>query len=187
MTGLRHSVRDSAISREKTFVAQGNELVVHDSRRKTEIRYSDIVGLTVGTYLGIGGTHGQTTVKTRARRKVKIRSHHYGNSRDFENRSHTYAPLIRDLFLRVARANPDARFAGGSRLLRIVWLLLLCLLIGIGVLLAFALLAPDIDRGGIFAGLSVVLVSLPLAWQGVRKSRSGSLDPHKPPAELLEL
>lgn len=184
MPEVVHVVRDGALYSEKRFKLTEDCLSVETSGNTKLIPHSEIQGVTLSTYQGVGGRHGQAVVLTRSQGRVTLRSHHYDSDEDFVDRSASYEPLVRSLLKRVASANPEARFRSGNTLLRVFWLTLLLLLVTLAGVLALAL-AGGGDALVLLAGIAVCALCAPVAWSGYTLSKTADIDPHSPPHGLL--
>lgn len=182
-----HSVRLSLVSPEQTFSLGPTSLDVSGAGASNNIPYIDIQEIGLITYGGYGGLQGQATLRTRAGKKIKIRSHHYRGLGDFENRSATYRPLMQGLLQHVHAANPSARFVSGSTIMTVVWWVLLVCLVLMIILLGLALLSGKDLNGNVLGGFVTALILIPFAWRSARRSRQNEFDPAMPPAEALGL
>jgi hypothetical protein len=132
----------------------------------------------------MGGEQFQCTVRGRKGGKVKIRSHHYRSLGNFEDRSGTYAPFIRELVHRISARSSQARFLAGSSVTWAVWLTLAVLWVGVVVLLIAALLdGATLPRAGI-AAIVICLIAGPFIWRRIRQGSGREFDPAHPPPGL---
>lgn len=185
MTYLQHAARISLANKLTTFSLDADALRVDDGAAPQSIAYGAIKKLQLISYAGAAGRQGQLTIYAAGHGKVKTRSHHYVSLANFENRSSSYAPFVRELCRRVAAANPNAVFQRGSAGLWFVWLVVLALIGIVLLLLVVSLFDGSISAkalGGIF-GLSIIL---PIAWRSVRGNKALAFNPDDPPADLLQ-
>lgn len=187
MPDQTHSVRLSLASPEQTFSLGPTSLDVSAAGASSNIPYADIQEIGLITYGGYGGLQGQATLRTRAGKKIKIRSHHYRGLGDFENRSTTYRPFMQGLLQHVHAANPNARFVSGSTIMTVVWWVLLVCFVLMFILLGLALLSGKNWNWSVLGSFVAALVLIPFAWRSARRSRQAEFDPGMPPAEALSL
>jgi len=153
-------------------------------RTDGRLAYSDTRSMRLISYASPIGRSLQCTLKSKSGDKVVIRSAHYVELGDFEDRSMSYGPFVKDLAMRIAKANPNAKFTAGSTLFWIAWIAVA----GIWVVV-LALFAVSLFEMSLLAGLAIALslgaACLPLIWQEVRQGGSRSFDPFNPPGELV--
>ena len=113
------------------------------------------------------------------------RSHHYMGLNRFEDRSHTYAPLIGELCRRVAAVHPNARFIAGSTGMWFVYLMLVVLMSGLGILLLLVPLETLFSMTGAAGALIALVMFGSTVWRMMRKGKGRDFDPQQPPAVLL--
>jgi hypothetical protein len=125
-------------------------------------------------------------MKDRSGRKFGLTSAHYVRLGTFEDRMKTFAPFVRELLLRIAKANPKARFIAGSG--RAMWFMWLLILIASVLLIPFMVIGMVQGEMTSFETMkslpyfAVVLILLPWVWRGIRRDWPREFDPRKPPA-----
>tara|TARA_R110002020_G_scaffold136630_13_gene304708 strand:- start:6824 stop:7189 length:366 start_codon:yes stop_codon:yes gene_type:complete len=92
-----HTVRNSLVEREMVCMLEPDTFSWGDGSRKTIVDYADVNSVQLIGYAGSGGRQYQTSLKLKGGKVVKIRSHHYLGLGNFEDRTETYAPFIREL------------------------------------------------------------------------------------------
>ncbi len=185
MTKLTHVIRASSLSKERTYRLGTNALHWQDEKLDGQLAYADIDLVRLINYSSFGSEQGCCKLRDRSGKSIKIPSHSYKSPGAFEDRSETYAPLIRELILRVASKSPPARFIAGSTVMWIVWLALLASSIVIAVLLIMALLGGASISGGVIAPILVFTIFGPSMWRHVRQGKMRNFEPVSPPAEYL--
>src|SRR5262249_5612770 len=112
---LAHRARANAFEREATWRLGAEELQC-DRGPGERFPYAAVVELRL--------SFDRTRFDTRRHRcdlrladgrAVALFSTHFAGIADFEDRSITYVPLVRELVARVAAANPGCRFLAGKR------------------------------------------------------------------------
>lgn len=185
MTDLTHSGRLSLIDGEVTWRLTDEALIRSMKNAIQTIPYVDISGIRLITFAGAGGRQGRAIVTTSGHGKLKLGSHHYVSLGNFENRSASYAPFVRQLARCVVSANPQARFTLGSFGLWLAWVVV-CLLVLIAailvVMVALEGTAPWLRVISV-AGLLVVLAPFAVRWAG--RSRPQRFAPTDIPDNLL--
>jgi len=184
-TAPTHTVRNSLIDRQRAWTIGPDALHWREARRQGSIPYGDIRQVRLISYANTGGEQYQCVVTAAGRGRVKIRSHHYVSLGNFEDRTATYAPLIRDLLKRVAAASPGATFVAGSIGLLIVWMVVLLLFI-LGVATAVLAYFDGLAGTWKFAiTVGVLILSGPLIWRRLAAGAVRPFDPADPPPNLL--
>jgi hypothetical protein len=185
MSEPEHIVRASLIDRERVWSLGPDRLYWREQTRSGEIPYEDIREVRVIGYGALGGRMFQCTLRRRDAGKLKLRSHHYASLGNFEDRTATYAPFIRELVRRVAEHSPQARFLAGSSALWIVWLVIGFLWAVAAILVVAALLDGAVAPGAGIGAMLVFAISAPLVWQQVREGGGVEFDPENPPPALI--
>ncbi len=181
-SALHHSVRNTLFDREWDYTLGPDRLHWRDARGSGEVAYSDVTELQLISYGGFGGAQYQARLARKNGRPVKLRSHHYVSLGNFEDRSETYTPFVRELARRIAEQQPQARFRAGSTALWIAWLLIALFI----ALVAVAVIADAVmPSASAIPAIIVLVVGLPLIWREVRKGRAATFDPVAPPRDLL--
>ena len=182
---LNHTVRNSLIADEMAFELSENALQWQGGKKVGLLAYADIGKIALISYPSFGSSQYQCTIHHRGGRKIKIRSHHYQSLNVFEDRSRSYAPFIRELCRRVAAGNGNVHFISGSTAMWLVYLFLVLLMAGVGILLLMALLEnlSSVTRA---AGALMALALLgPGIWRMRRQGQGAAFDPENPPVSLL--
>lgn len=183
--GLRHSARLSLIGGETSWLLSGQGLVFENDQGSEVIPYADIRSLRLITYAGAGGTQARTTVTAAGHGKLKIGSHHYVSLGNFEDRSVTYTPFIRELAQRVTDANPRALFIAGSFGLWLGWVIVCFLVLALAVLLVIAVLEDAPPLFGLVGAVVLVVTAGPLAMRWALRNLPKPFDPKSVPDDLL--
>ena len=181
MTEYRYEVRPHSFSGTKTYELQDDALSVQDGGATQRVPYSEITRVGLIRYGSFGGLQGQCTIKTRKHGKLMLRSHHFISLGNFESRTATYVPFIRELCRRTHAANPGAAFTRGNRGLQIVWgiVLLISVFGWIGWIAAQVENTAESWRD-VSAFVVMAMASLIGAW-GVVQNHPKSFDPFEPP------
>lgn len=179
---LHHSVRNSLIDRECTYTLESDQLSAEAKGGADRIPYADITSVQLIGYAGSGSRQFQARLKRRGGKPVKIRSHHYVSLGNFEDRTQTYAPFIRELCVRVADRSPDSVFVRGSTALWILWLIV-CLLVAFVAILAVS--TATLPGAPSWPAFLVLFGAVPLIWREARKGPKTRFDPRSPPQDLL--
>ncbi|MEM9590578.1 MAG: hypothetical protein AAF967_04465 [Pseudomonadota bacterium] len=185
MTDGAYRVRNGIFGAERRYRLTRDALCWAESGRLDgRLTYADTRSLRLMSYASPIGRALQCTLKGKAGDKVIIRSAHYVDLDEFEDRSERYGPFVRELTTRIAKANPNAKFTAGSTLFWIAWLAIGAIW---AVVLAFFSVA--LFETSLLAGLAIALslgaICLPLIWHEVRQGGSRSFDPLNPPIELV--
>ncbi|AKI01531.1 hypothetical protein IMCC20628_02836 [Hoeflea sp. IMCC20628] len=154
---LLHSVRNGLMDKESLFALEPDRLFWSGKSGTDSVAYADIISVRLTSYSisarGSEGTHYQAKVSRRGGRSIKIRSHHYVSLGNYENRSDSYAPFIRELCRRIASHAPKARFFSGSTALWVFWIVA-ALLFVLGAVFLAAM---------VYMGATAVVITHPLA------------------------
>ncbi|MEM8574270.1 MAG: hypothetical protein AAGF48_06510 [Pseudomonadota bacterium] len=185
MTDGAYRIRNGIFGAERRYRLTRDALCWAESGRLDgRLAYADTRSLRLMSYASPIGRALQCTLKGKAGHKVIIRSAHYVDLDEFEDRSERYGPFVRELTTRIAKANPNAKFTAGSTLFWIAWLAIGAIW---AVVLAFFSVA--LFETSLLAGLAIALslgaICLPLIWHEVRQGGSRSFDPLNPPIELV--
>ncbi|MCP5368456.1 MAG: hypothetical protein H6907_13250 [Hyphomicrobiales bacterium] len=192
MAETSHTVRAHLFTHTRTYVLgetalrwRRGESAVGDP--EGELAYADVRKLRLYSAPGLGVDVGLCVLRPRrgAGSKVVIKSAHYVSLGNFEDRRASYGPLVRELLVRIAAANPGARMVAGNSALWVTWLVLLALTGLIFLGLAVSLLSGDIMAAGGWGAVAALALMLPLMVRAVRGGRGRPLDPHDPPASLV--
>jgi hypothetical protein len=102
-----------------------------------------------------------------------------------EDRSASYAPFVRELVARIARANPDVRIiAGRTRAAQAVWIVLLISSLLVLAAASILVLSGEFPWQGSF--VFVILIGfLPMTWRTARQPGPRVIDARSIPPELL--
>lgn len=185
MTTIVHEVRPSLLGATYSYRLEDDVLHWQAGRSKGHIAFADITRIRLVTYVADGETQGQCTLKQRSGKPLKIRTHHYNGLGDFENRTPTYRPFIRELCRRVATASPQARFLAGSTVMWYVWIALIVLCSVVSVLLVLALLGGAPSLFELMFGLTIMVGAIPFVWRQIRRGGQNEFDPQDPPTEFF--
>ena len=185
MSKLEHTVRNSLIDRERTWTLGPDALHWKSNKREGRIACGDIAKVRLIAYTSAGGEAFQCTLSVRGLGKVKIRSHSYISLGNFEDRSATYTPFMRQLLVRVAAASPKTEFIAGSTGLLIAWLVVLLLFILGAVTLILAYFEGLALTWKFALLVGVLLLSAPILWRRLVTGGVYRFDPADPPRELI--
>lgn len=180
-----HAVRNSLIDATQTYRLGDDALVWQDGDRSEQRRYADIASVHLISYPGYGGQPLQCTLKDRAGKKIKIRSHHYVSLGNFEDRTATYGPFIRELAARLGTHGQDVAFHCGSRIMWAVWVTLFWLSLLVLVGYVFALIGGVEISWNTISPLVVLVVFLPVSRAMMGQSWAGTFEPGSPPPAML--
>ncbi len=185
MTVVTHEVRNSLIDPARNFRTNSEGLQWQAGGETSAKNFSEIVTLHLISYPGYGGQPLQCTLIDRAGKKIKIRSHHYVSLGNFEDRTATYGPLIRELIAGLEATGDQVHFYRGSNMMRAVWSVLFWLSVLVLIGCGFTLIGGAGLSFGAIAPMTVVAVFLPVCWAMIGRSKAGVFDPKAPPPELL--
>ncbi len=178
-----HRVRSYIFAKDRTYRISSEALWWEEGGVEGQVQFSDIDQVRLISYAALGPDQHRCIVRDKTGKMVRISLHHFKRFGWFEDRSQSYAALVRELTQRVASANPQARFVAGSTRL---WLLSIATLVvaGLTVLaIAFVFTMVGLGRVPLIEGLKLVVVFvvmaviLPGAWRGVRSGRARQFDP----------
>lgn len=186
-TDIRYAARNSIVDVECTFTVGRTALFIRRGSSERQVPYSDFTSVRLFSYAGGGGETFQATLHRRHGKPVKIRSHHYRGLGNFEDRTRSYAPFIRELTGRIATASPGTRFIAGSTGLWIVWLGVVALVALLAMLLVGVLVGGGSSAGPVFLTVIVLAVGAPVAWHQLRRGPASSFDPADPSPDLIGL
>ena len=117
---------------------------------------------------------------TGARSQLTLTNLHFKGFADFEDRSDTFFPLIREVVRGVAAANPEAKFQAGEQ--PALYLLLLAFALGslalLALVVAFLPIAPGNVSLSAVLKLGLIAFSLPLLLSWAVNARPRRFDPH---------
>lgn len=185
MTDLRHSGKTSLKVSEVSWQLSDEGLVATAGQDVKTIPYASISGLRLVTFAGGGGAQGRATLTSDGHGKHTIGSHHYVSLGNFENRSSSYNPFVRELASRIAAANPQAHFVAGSMGLWLMWLIVCLLVLGLAVMVAVAATEAVSPLLRLVSAAVMVAVAGPLAVRWAIRNLPQSFDPKSIPAGLL--
>ena len=180
-----HAVRASITGGERRFMLDSDTLSWNDDKGSDRIRYADISRVQLIKYPAAGGEHCQCTLSMRRGGKLKIRSHHYKSLGSFEDRSASYAKLVRELCARVDTASSGTRFIAGSTAMWYVWVALLVGMGGICVLFLVVMIGGGDLTIGTIAPVIAFFLFLPAILKLIRRGQAKTFDPQLPPPELI--
>ena len=183
MTDLAHTVRNSLVDREWTFRLDTDALVIDGKAKQVRVPYDDIRKVQLIAYANTGGEQYQCALSTGSHGRIKIRSHSYVSLGNFEDRSETYVPFLRELMKRVAAGSPEAEFVSGNTALLVVWLVVLLLFILGLATVALAFVDGLAGTWKFALTVAVLLVSGPILWRRLRKGEVRRFDPDNPPLD----
>ncbi|WP_439540988.1 hypothetical protein [Hyphomicrobium sp.] len=181
MTELAHSVRPHLFSDVRTYTLGNDALAVHHGESGKRVPYADIASVRLISYASVDGPQEQCTIATRAHGKIVVRSHHFVSTGEFEDRSATYAPFVRDLCRRIHAANTKARFIRGSAGLQAGWFVVLaCAAIGWAIWIAavYEGVVGVWQAASVFALLALASF---LGFHAFKGNRVEEFDPFNPP------
>ncbi len=182
--GIVHMVRNSLLVNERTFVLAEGMISWSDNRANGALPLPDISSVELITYPGPDGRIGQCTLRDKAGRKLKFRSHSYRSLGNFEPRIESYSKFIRELCVALAGTNPDARFQAGHSAMWYAYIVILVL----AVLTCIFFLVAGIVMEKLFGALPMLLglaVLIPFLLRQVRRNKKVAFDPANVPAELI--
>lgn len=185
MPSVTHEVRNSLIDPTRTFKLDENGVSWSEPKGSQQRGYSDITSVHLISYPNTGGLQYQCTLADRTGKKTKIRSHHYVSLGNFEDRSDSYGPFIRELVARLGSQGHAVKFYQGSNIMRAVWTVLFTLSVLILVGYVFALIGGAGRSWGVIAPMTVIALFLPVTWTMIGRSVAGTFDPKTPPSGLL--
>ncbi|MDJ0513249.1 MAG: hypothetical protein QNJ62_07370 [Methyloceanibacter sp.] len=185
MTDGAYRVRNGIFGAERRYRLTRDALCWAESGRSDgRLAYADTRSMRLMSYASPIGRALQCTLKSKSGEKIIIRSAHYLDLGEFEDRSARYGPFVRELSARIGKASPNAQFTAGSTLFWIAWIVVAA--IWAVVLALFSAALFDVS---LLAGLTIALglgaICLPLIWHEVRQGGSRGFDPLNPPGDLL--
>jgi hypothetical protein len=185
MSELAHAFRASAFSAERHYRLGPDALEWKDDRQAGQIAYRDVVKVSISNVPTLGQTQYRCMLRSAAGQKAALTSASYKRFGVIEDRSASYVPLVRELLLRIAAANPKASFSAGQGFG--LWLFWLIILVLAALILAGGLILTVMGQVPMAAtGSFVVLaIMLPIGWRVVRHGPPRSVDPRTPPPEDL--
>jgi len=182
---LQHSARISLIGGETSWELSRQGLVSGNEQGSVIIPYADIRSLRLITFAGAGGTQARAILTTSGHGKHKIGSHHYVSLGNFEDRSATYTPFVRELAHRVADANPRSLFIAGSFGLWLGWGIVCFLVLALAVLVVVAVLEDAPPLFGLIGAVVLVVTAGPLAMRWAIRNLPKPFDPNSVPDDLI--
>jgi len=178
MTEFVHAFRPSIFSTERSYRIGPDALEWKDARQDSRVAYSEVARVNISSMTPpLGQAQSRCVLHPRSGGKIVLSSASYKRLGVIEDRSESYAPLVRELMVRIATVNPDTVFIAGQPWgLWLFWLILLIasalILLG-GAILAvmgqFPLAAA--------AGFMIVVLGIPVGWRVVRHGRPHPFDP----------
>lgn len=182
MSKTCHSVRNSLIDRETRYCLDEESLTATSDRRELAVPYASIRRIGLIDYAGFGARHRQATVRTAENGTLKIRSHHYAGLSNFDDRSATYEPFVRELSRRVATGNAECAFVSGSSAMQVFGIAMLVILAGAVLALVLALFGGTEDMD-VLVGIGIAVALVPVVWRFARRGKA-TFDPLNPPLDI---
>jgi len=184
MNETSYRVRNGVLGGERRYRLSRDALCWTESG-KTDRRlpYADTRSMQLVSYASPAGRALQCKLTSKTGDKVIVRSAHYLDLGEFEDRSESYGPFLRELARRIHAANPDTRFTAGSTLFWILWLAIAAIWAVVIAFFSVALFETSL-LGGLAVALSLGAICVPLIWHEVRQGGSRSFDPLDPPEAL---
>jgi hypothetical protein len=183
MIELVHAFRPTIFGTERSYRIGPDALEWKDAQGASRIPYGEVAKVNISTMASsfYGQTQKRCVLHPRSGGKIVLSSASYKRLGVIEDRSGTYAPLVRELMTRVAGANPGAIFIAGQPWgLWLFWLFLLiasALIILAGIVLAATGQFP-LPATAVFV---IILLSFRVAWRVVRHGRPHRFDPRTLP------
>jgi len=185
MTDLRHSARISLIGGETFWELSRQGVVSGGEQGAVVIPYGNIRSMRLITFAGAGGTQARAVLTTFGQGRHKIGSHHYVSLGNFEDRSDSYVPIVRELARRIADANPQSLFIAGSFGLWLGWVIVCFLVLALAALVVVAVLEDAPPLFGLIGAIALVVTAGPLAMLWAIRNLPKSFDPKSVPDTLL--
>lgn len=182
MTDNVHLVRPHTFASEQSYTLGPETLEVRHRDKEVSIPYSDITSVRVISYANAGAVHYQCTVKTRSHGKLNLRSHHYRSLGNFEDRTGTYNPFVRELIRRVHAHSPDAQFLKGSGVIQALWAIVLLICVGGWIVFGAILLEGGADPMASVGFLGVLVAATYFSFRWVQQSKPERFDPNELPS-----
>lgn len=186
MSGAEHQGRLSLAGKERTYTLGEDAIEWQEEGSAGRLPYTEVLDINLIAYHAARQRALQCKMSGRNGEKLYIRSLHYVGLGNFEDRTETYTPFVRDVLLKVAESAPDAKFTVGSTGLWLVWLIFAVILAGVFALMVMILF--DAGGGGATTALIGMLISvifgIPI-WFGLRRGPSRPFDPLNPPQDRL--
>jgi hypothetical protein len=182
MTELVHAFRPTIFATERSYRVESDALEWKDAQRAGRIPYGDVAKINISSMGSwFGQAQNRCVLHARSGGKTVLSSVSYQRFGVTEDRSGTYAPLVRELMTRVAGANPGAVFIAGQPWgLWLFWLILL--IASVLILLAGAVLVAigqfPLPAAAVFV---IILIGIPTAWRVIRHGRPHRFDPRALP------
>ncbi len=180
-----HTVRASLASPERTFWVERQTLCWEDGKGGGTLPLDALTSLRLSSYPGVNAPAKQCVLKSRKHPRVLIRSAHYRSFGMFEDRSATYASVVRLIIERSAATDSPPRYLAGNRGLWFAWLAIFLLgLVAMLPSVGWVLANADAPFGHwlALAGLAALTC---VAWRQVRLDNGKPFDPAQPPEALL--
>jgi hypothetical protein len=186
-----HTVRAGVLEHEAVWrleddalVLQGGPAAAADSVLR--FAYGDIVQLRLSFEPSrVDAARYRCDVRMRSGQQVAIMSTHYVGFADFENRAASYVPFVRALVVRVAPANPAARFRSGKNPLAF-WAehIFLAVVVAFLILVLISIGTSSLSDSS-WSKLWMILGSIPLLIAYTRKNRPRPFKPGAIPQDVL--
>lgn len=186
MTELVHAYRPSILSTERSYRIGPDALEWKDAREGSRIAYREVAKVNISSMTPpFGQPQSRCVLHPRSGGKIVVSSTSYRRLGVIEDRSESYAPLVRELMTRIATVNPDAVFIAGQPWE--LWLLWLILLIASALILVGGLILAVMGEFPLpaAAALMFLLAGIPVGWRVVRHGRPHPFDPRSMPEGKL--
>lgn len=148
-----------------------------------ELAFKDIVSVCLKRSPMFGSDQKQCILTDASGQKIKIASRHkLGFSLNGEDRTQTYAPLVRTLLARLAESNPNVRYVAGST---VMWALVLAICVGYFSMISL-ILFNGVSVGAGIGGFLLGVLHLPSMLRCLGRGIQFSFGPSEPPASYLD-
>jgi hypothetical protein len=180
-----HVVRPNTFTTDRTYRLSDGAVAWENASGRDSLAFAAVERIRIHDAPMAFGPTLRRCVLRAGGKKLIVPSLHYRGVGSTEDRSASYAPFVRELVARIARANPNVRIiAGRTRAAQAVWIGLL-----IAILAAFALAIVLLVRGeapwqGVFF-VGIAIGFLPMTWRAARQPGARKVDADAIPAELL--
>lgn len=186
MTDLIYKQRPRPFSGEVLYTITDAALVVDNGRRQDTIPWASIgaLRLTFG-YRNVGTPLFMAKIRRAGGRTVSLSNLNWKGYVDYDSQHDSYTAFVKEIALRIARANPHALFERGRPALSYF----ATAFVGIASLVGFALVGIwGLVRSNWLLATMALLFLFPFSRQVngmIMRNKPGLFDPNDPPRDLL--
>lgn len=186
MSEFVHVVRPNIFTTDRSFQMTDDAVTWEGGRSPGRLAFAEIERIRIhDAPMAYGPGLRRCVLRPRRGAKLFIPSLHYKRFGVTEDRSASYAPFVRELVARIARANPNVQIiAGRTRAAQAVWIVLLVSLVLVLALALVMLVSGQFPWQAIFM-MPILIGFLPMTWRTARHPGPRVVDAHSIPPELL--